>query len=220
MSDQTKSGTGSFDREQRAREWIRVLSEIPERFAGTASERLAAERTAEWMRGLGARDVSIVSTPGAPKPGYVLALHSGLAAIGCLWGGVLGVVLTILAAWSFRREHRRHQPFLTKLLPAPESVNVICRSGAEAPARRVVLTGHIDAAQAGWLFSRQTAERFAGVAQSMRRGDGPPPGPLALPEALLIGAALVALAGWLGAHGFLLGLLKVTPPPAKPGASR
>jgi hypothetical protein len=209
MSDQAKSETGPSERGQRAREWIRTLSEIPERFAGTAAERSAAERTAEWMRELGARDVSIVPTPGAPKPGYVLALHSGLAVLGCLWSGFLGVALTILAAWSFRREYRRHQPFLAKLLPAPNSVNVIGRIGAEAPARRVVLTGHIDAAQAGWLFSRQMAERFAGVARSMRRAEGSPPGPLALPEALLIGAALVTLAAWLGAQGFLLDLLKV-----------
>ena len=209
MSDQAKSETGPSEREQRAREWIRVLSEIPERFSGTAAERSAAERTGEWMRELGARDVSILPTPGAPKAGFALALHGGLAALGCLWGGTLGVFLTILAAWSFRREYRRHQPFLSKLLPAPDSVNVIGRIGADAPARRVVLTGHIDAAQAGWLFSRQMAERFAGVAQSMRRTDGPPPGPLALPEALLIGAALVTLAAWLGAQGFLLDLLKV-----------
>ena len=209
MSDQAKSETGPFEREQRAREWIRMLSEIPERFAGTAAERSAAERTAEWMRELGARDVSIVSTPGAPKPGFVLALHSGLAVLGCLWGGFPGVVLTILAAWSFRREYRRHQPLLAKLLPAPDSVNVIGRIGAEAPARRVVLTAHIDAAQAGWLFSRQMAERFAGVARSMRPADRPPPGPLALPEALLIGAFLVTLATWLGAQGFLVDLLKV-----------
>jgi hypothetical protein len=157
----------------------------------------------------GSRDVSIEPTPGAPKPGFVLALHSGLAALGCLWGGFPGVVLTILAAWSLRREHRRHKPCLAKLLPAPDSVNVIGRIGAQAPARRVVLTGHIDAAQAGWLFSRQTAERFADIARSMRRADGPPPGPLALPAALVIGAALIAVATWLGAHGFLLGLLKV-----------
>lgn len=209
MSDQAKSETGPSEREQRAREWIRVLSEIPERFAGTAAERSAAERTAEWMRELGARDVSIVPTPGAPKPGFALALHSGLAALGCLWGGFPGVVLAILAAWSFRREHRRHQPFLAKLLPAPDSVNAIGRFGAEAPVRRVVMTAHIDAAQAGWLFSRQMAERFASVARSMRRADGPPPGPLALPEALLIGASLVAVATWLGAHGLLVDLLKV-----------
>jgi len=209
MGDQVKGETGPFQRGQRAREWIRVLSGIPERFAGTAGERAAAERTAEWMRGLGARDVSIAPTPGAPKAGFALALHGGLAVLGCLWGGFPGVILTILAAWSFRREYLGHRPLLTKLLPAPDSVNVIGRFGAEAPARRVVLTAHIDAAQAGWLFSRQVAERFAGVSRSVRRGDGPPPGPLAIPNALLIGAALVALASWLGAHGFLLDLLKV-----------
>jgi hypothetical protein len=186
-----------------------VLSEIPERFAGTAAERSAAERTGEWMRELGAHDVSIEPTPGAPKPGLVLALHTGLAALGCIWGGLPGVVLTILAAWSLRRENRHHKPCLSKLLSAPDSVNVIGRMGAQAPARRVVLTGHIDAAQAGWLFSRQAAERFADIAQSMRRGDRPPAGPLALPAALVIGAALITVASWLGAHGFLLGLLEV-----------
>ncbi len=209
MSGQGKTETGPFEREQRAREWIRVLSEIPERFAGTAAERSAAERTAEWMSELGARDVTIEPTPGAPKPGFVLALHSGLAVLGCLWGGFLGAVLTILAAWSFRREYRRHQPFLAKLLRAPDSVNVIGRIGAETPGRRVILTGHIDAAQAGWLFSRQMAERFADLSRRTGRADGPPPGPLALPEALLIGAVLVTLAAWLGAQGFLVDLLNV-----------
>ena len=95
MGDQARSETGPLERGQRAREWIRVLSEIPERFAGTAGERSAAERTAEWMRGLGARDVSIVPTPGAPKAGYALALHGGLALLGCLWGGFPGVILTL-----------------------------------------------------------------------------------------------------------------------------
>jgi hypothetical protein len=136
----------------------------------------------------------------------VLALHGGLALLGCLWGGLPGVVLTLLAAWSFRREYRQHQPFLGKLLPAPDSVNVIGRIGAEAPSRRVVLSAHIDAAQAGWIFSRQTADRFADLAG--RRGDGPPPGPLALPRALLIGAVLLAVAAWLGAGGPLLDLLR------------
>ena len=214
MSDQTESGTGSFDREQQAREWIRVLSEIPERFAGTAAERSAAERTAEWMRELGARDVTIVPTPGAPKAGFVLALHTGLAALGCLWGGFPGVVLTIVAAWSFRREYRRHRPLLTRLLPAPDSVNVIGHIGAEAPARRVVLTAHIDAAQAGWLFSRRVTERFAEVARSVRRAHivGPPVLRLAgLPgrETRISGPPLAAGRHWRSV--WILDLLRVAP---------
>jgi hypothetical protein len=208
MGSQANSDTASVDRGGRARDWIRVLSEIPERFAGTAGERSAAEQTADWMRELGARDASIVPTPGAPKAGFVLALHTGLALLGCLWGGFPGVVLTTLAVWSFRREYHQQRPFLAKLLPAPDSVNVIGRIGAEAPTRRVVLTAHIDTAQAGWIFSRQTAEWFANLARRMRSADGPPPGPLALPEVLLIGAALLAVAAWLGADGFLLGLAK------------
>ncbi len=206
MGGQTGSDAASFDRQQRAREWIRVLSEIPERFAGTAGERSAAEQTAKWMREIGARDASIVPTPGAPKAGFVLALHAGLAVLGCLWGGLPGVVLTALALWSFRREYRQRRPLLTMPLPSPESVNVVGRIGAEAPARRVILTAHIDAAQAGWIFARETAERFAKIARRMRRNGGPPTGPLALPEALLVGAALVAAAAWLGAGGFLLDL--------------
>jgi hypothetical protein len=81
--------------------------------------------------------------------------------------------------------------------------------GAEAPTRRVVLSAHIDAAQAGWLFSRRMAERFAALSKGLRRPDEPPPGPLALPKALLTGAALVTLAAWLGAGGYLIALLKV-----------
>jgi hypothetical protein len=76
------------DRESRAREWIRALTAIPERYAGTAAERSAAERVGAWMHDLGIRDVAFINSPGAPRAGYVLALHAGrgpLRAGGAAW---------------------------------------------------------------------------------------------------------------------------------------
>lgn len=204
MNDNTPA-----EREGRAREWIRILSELPARFAGTGGERAAAERIAEWMRSLGARDVALVPTPGAPRAGIVVGLHVGLGAFGCYWGGLFGFLLTALAAWSFRSEYRLRRPILSRLPPAADSVNVVGRIGNPSPARRVVISAHIDTAQAGWIFRRDLADLFAGLARAARHPDQPPPGPLFLPEALLVAAALIALGAWFGAHGFLFGLAKV-----------
>ena len=196
-------------RERRAYDWIAALSASPDRFAGSAAERAVAERIGGWMRELGGRDVGIEPTASAPRSGWVLALHAGVALLGLWIGGLLGVVLAVGALWSFRRDLRQRRPLLAQLLPAPESVNVIGRLGAAAPARRVVLSAHIDSAQAGLLFSKALADQFAGVAAGGGRRDTPPPGPLALPEALQIAAALVAVASWLGAHGAVFGLLEM-----------
>jgi hypothetical protein len=195
-------------REGRAYEWIRAMTEAPDRFAGTAAERGVAERIGGWMRELGAREVAIEPAASAPRAGLVLALHAAVALLGLWIGGLPGAVLAIVALWSFRSDLRGHRPQLARLLPAPESVNVVGRHGASAPARRVVLSAHIDSAQAGLLFSKVLADRFAGIAGG-RAKQGPPPGPLALPEALQVAAALVAVAGWLGAHGALFGLIEL-----------
>ena len=196
----------SADREGRGREWIRILSSLPTRFAGTHAEREAAEQTGEWMRGLGVSDVSLTPLPAHPRAGWSLAVHTGIGAWGLWWGGFPGALLTLLAAWSFRREVRWGKLLLSKLLPAATSVNVVGRAGAAAPARRVVLSAHIDTAQAGLIFRRELADLFA---RFQTRGGGEPPGPLALPEALLIGGAVVAVAAWLGAHGAVFGLVKL-----------
>lgn len=205
MSDRTTS----TEREGRAREWIRILSEMPARFAGTGGERAAAEHIAEWMRSLGARDVSLVPTPGAPRAGIVVGMHTGLGAIGCYWGGLFGFLLAALAAWSFSSEYRRRRPILSRLPSAADSVNVVGRIGNPTPTRRVVISAHIDTAQAGWIFRREWADFFAAFANAARDPNQPPPGPLMLPEATLIAAALIALGAWLGAHGFLFGTAKL-----------
>jgi len=196
------------DRDSRAREWIRALSELPVRFAGTAAERAAAERIGGWMRDLGIPDVTFSPVPAAPRGGIVLALHAGLAAVGCYWGGFLGALLAIIAAWSFRSQFRRGRPLLTRLFHPPESVNVVGRVGPSVPKRRVVLSAHIDTAQAGWIFSPQLADRFARTNRSLIRAEGTPQSPFALPEMLIVGGALVALGTWLGAHGFLFDLAR------------
>jgi hypothetical protein len=198
----------SSEREQRARDWIRALTDLPDRFAGTPVERAAAERIGEWMKALSARDVTLEPAPGAPRAGFVLALHTGLALFGLWVGGFLGMLLTGAALWSFRSDLRHRRPRLARLLPAAESVNVCGRIGATAPRRRVVLSAHIDTAQAGVLFAASVADRFAALASRLRRGDGPPTGPLAFPEALVVAAFALALASWMGAHGALMALLR------------
>jgi hypothetical protein len=138
----------------------------------------------------------------------VLALHSGLALLGLCAGGALSALLTALALWSFRSDLRHGRQRLSRLLPSAPSLNVVGRLGAVEPARRVVLSAHIDSAQAGLLFSRVLADRFAALAGGRRRSGTPPPGPLVLPETLLIAATIVAVAGWMGAHGVLFGALR------------
>jgi hypothetical protein len=194
------------DREARGREWIRSLSSIPTRFAGTHAEHETAERIGEWMRTLGVGDVSLTPLPARPRAGLSLGLHTAVGALGVWWGGLAGALLAIVAAWSFRREVRWGRLLLSKLLPGATSVNVVGRAGAAAPARRVVLSAHIDTAQAGLIFRRELTDLFA---RFQTRGGGEPPGPLAVPEALLIGGAVIAVGAWLGAHGTLFSLARL-----------
>lgn len=203
------SGVESRTREARAGEWIRLLTAIPARFAGTASERTAAERVAEWSRQLGAREVTLAPVPAPAKSGAALALHMGIAAV-CLYvGGFLAAVAAVALAWSFRREFRLHQPGLSRLLSTTESINVIARFGSDKPTRRVILSAHIDTTQAGWLFSKQLADFFSAISGGARKDGTPPFGPITLVEVTMNVAALLLVANWMGAHGAILWLLYV-----------
>jgi len=197
--------TTNSSREGRAYEWIRAITENPDRFAGSAAERTVAERIGGWMRELGTAEVVVEPAPSAPRAGFVLALHAAVALLGLWIGHFFGAALTVLALWSFHGDMRRNRRRLSRFLSARGSVNVVGRHGTGTPTRRVVLSAHIDSAQAGLLFSKALADRFAAIA-GRRAKDGPPPGPLALPEALQVAAALLAIAGWLGAHGALFSL--------------
>ena len=121
----------SLERQIRAYQWVRMLAELPDRFAGTAAEREAADRVELWLKDVGFDDVSRQPVPSKPRAGMVAALHLGLGAGACWLGGGLGALLAVLAAWSFRRELRSGEPFLSRILPCADSVNVIARAGAD-----------------------------------------------------------------------------------------
>lgn len=193
-------------RAERALGWIRALAELPERTVGSASEREAAERVAGWLQGLGVDDVGLEAAPARPRAGLVLALHGGVGLLGLSWGGFPGAALCVLGAFSFLRELRQRGRVLSGLLGTPSSWNVVGRVGPASPARRVVLSAHIDAAQAGLLFAPALADFFARGARD-RAGDGrAPAGPNALPEAVLVAAAAIGVAQGLGAGGLLLSI--------------
>ncbi len=199
----------SLERQIRAFHWIRLLAELPGRVAGSSSEREAADRIEAWIRDLGVEDVQRQPVASRPAAGLVLALHLGFAAFACLVGGGFGALLAVIAAGSVRRELRRGVSLLSRVLPAPDSLNIVGRAGARHPGQRVVLSAHIDAAQAGWLFSRPIADFFASRANRRAPGAPPPPGPNAWPEAAVLAAAGLLLAGWLGAEGFLVGAARL-----------
>lgn len=196
----------SSDRHQRAYEWVRVLAAIPARYAGSTSERRAAEHIAAWMRDLGLSDIALSAAPSRPRTGFSLALHAAVAGAGLFLGGFIGVILATLAAISFRTEQTSRKLILSRLLPSEASVNVIGRFGAATATRRVLLSAHIDTTQAGFLFRREVANLFARLQEF---SSGPPTGPLALPHAVILAAAALTIAQWLGAHGALFGIAKL-----------
>ena len=188
----------SLERQIRAFHWVRLLAELPGRFAGSPEEREAARRVESWIRDLGVDEVVLSPVSSRPRPGWVLALHMGLATLACGLGGGLGAALALAVVWSFRRELRSDEAGLTRPLSAPDSLNVVARAGSRSPRQRVVLSAHIDTAQAGWLFSPALADVFT---RWTRLESGAPQGPLALPEWLLFAGAAAASASWLGAAG-------------------
>ena len=193
----------SLERQMRAFHWVRLLAELPDRLAGSSEEREAADRVEAWMREIGIEEVSSQPVRAQPQPLWVAGLHLGLGAIGCALGGVLGVVVAGISAYSFSRELRARESLFSRWLPAADSLNVIGRAGSSSPSQRVVLCAQLDARQPGWIFS----EFLAGW--NARRVDSTPAsraarGPAAVAEVLLWSAAAAMVARWLGASGFLL----------------
>jgi hypothetical protein len=202
----------SLEREIRAFHWIRLLAELSGRFAGTDQEGEAARRVESWLRELGFEEIEFTSVPSRPRPGWVWAAHFLLAALGCAIGGAAGGLLACAAALSFRREASGGAPWLSRLLSARDSQNVVARVGSTLPRRRVVLTAPLDAAPASSWFGIRLAARAASRAQraegerrssgwAAQKGDRAPRGLAALPARLLEAAALVTAAAALGADG-------------------
>jgi hypothetical protein len=193
----------SLERQMRAFHWVRLLAELPGRFAGSREEREAADRIEAWLREIGIAEVSSQRVRGRPRSPWVAGLHLGLGAFACALGGALGVVVGGIAAYSFSRELRARESLFSRWLPSADSLNVIGRAGPTAPSQRVVLCAELDARQPSWIFS----EFLAGW--NARRVDPTPPsrparGPAAVAEVLLWSAVAAVVARWLGASGFLL----------------
>jgi hypothetical protein len=193
----------SLERQIRAFHWVRLLAELPGRLAGSREEQEAADRVEAWLREIGIEEVSSQPVRGRPRPSWVAGLHLGLGAVACALGGVLGVVVAGVAAYSFSRELRVRESLFSRWLPAARSLNVIGRVGSSSPSQRVVLCAQLDARQPGWIFSDYLAgwnARRADPTSASR----PARGPAAVAEVLLWSAAAAVVAGWLGASGFLL----------------
>ncbi len=188
-------------RAQRAMRWVESLAALPGRLAGSESEREAAAQVGQWMRELGVADVETRSVPSRPRAGAVLALHAAVSLVGLWFGGFIGAALALVAAVSFAAAVSGGARVLSALLPAPPACSVIGRVGPDRPSRRIVLSAHLDAAQAGWLFSKRFADVLARHAQARIGSAAASRGPLALPHAMLVASAGIAAASALGASG-------------------
>jgi len=193
----------SLERQMRAFHWVRLLAELPSRFAGSRAEREAADRVTAWLRDIGIEEVCSQPVRGRPRPNRVAALHLGLGSIACALGGVLGVVVAAVTAYSFSRELRAREPLFSRWLPAAGSLNAVGRVGSSSPSQRVVLCAPLDTGQS----RRISADLLAGWnARRMDPTPSPRPAwsPAAVAEILLWSAAAAVFARWLGASGFLL----------------
>lgn len=202
LRSQPEASEKGLERQIRAFHWVRMLAEIEERVAGSPGEREAALRVEAWLREIGFDEVVPAAVASRPRPGAVLALHCGVAALGCLVGGLLGFALAGLAALSLRREQGAGSLWLSRLLPAPDSILVSARAGAQSPRQRIVLSAPLDAPQAGRLFAWPFAARWLG--HSSEAPIAAPAGLAAWLAHALGAAALATAASALGADGVLL----------------
>jgi len=193
----------SLERQMRAFHWVRLLAELPGRLAGSSEELEAAARIEAWLREIGFEEVSSQPVRGRPRSPWVAGLHLGAGAIACALGGVWGVAVGGIAAYSFSRELRARESLFSRWLPCANSLNVIGRAGSNQPNQRVVLCAELEARQPSWIFSEflagWNARRVDPTAASR-----PSRGPAAVAEVLLWSAAAAVVARWLGASGFLL----------------
>lgn len=204
LQAQPESSEKSLERQIRAFHWVRLLAELPAREAGGEGEREAARRVEAWLRELGFSEIAPAAVASRPSRGAVVALHAGIAAVGCLLGGLPGFGLAALSAWSFRRERARGAPLLSRWLPARDAALVSARAGSQRPRRRIVLGAPLDAPRAGRLFASPFARRLLGP-----RGAAQVAAPAGLDAWLwraLCAAGVATAASALGADGVLVAL--------------
>ncbi len=177
--------------QQRLFDWIKALEQVPQRYAGSIGEQRTAELVAGWMRDLGVPEVTLERfqpPKRSGRSGYLLALHTLIAGIGCLLGGWIGAGLVLLAAWSIRGPRWLN---VGSLLPAITSINAVGhRAASGTDPFRIILSAHIDTNQAGLIFHPWMANTFATRATAKTRGK-PPKGPNSIPVRLAIVACLI-----------------------------
>ena len=134
---------------------IERLVSFEGRWAGTDSERQAAEYLAGELESLG-RDVEV--EPVRVRPAYHLthALHAALAVVGGVVSvrvPVLGVLILLAVGISMYGDLTARFYLLRRLMPSVRAHNVTSRGDRPDAPARVVLTAHHDAARSGLLFT-------------------------------------------------------------------
>lgn len=181
--------------------YIEKLCEEGGRGACSAEEARAAGFMREKLEALGL-DVTVqrfrtCSSFALPVLFHILVAFLGAILIGCC--PVTAMLLIGLAAVSFTGEYTCRWRILSRILPTRVSQNVIGRHRPEDPQRTIILSGHLDSAQAGLIFQPRLVQLF-----SKKRTSTGPLFPLATAMVLLF---LVALISAFGGEGALLTLI-------------
>jgi hypothetical protein len=148
-------------------ELIRELCSFEGRLAGTDSERRAANRLAERLRGLGRR-AEVEPTYVHPQSGLIAAGHCALGFAGSLVAievPALGFGLVLLAATSLYLDLHYRFYLLRSLFFRRASQNVVSRGRRPQAPARLILTAHVDAGRSGAIHSPGCARLAARLAR-------------------------------------------------------
>jgi hypothetical protein len=202
----------SLDRQIRAFQWVRALSGVPGRVAGSRAEHRAADLVAEWLGEIGFDEVERLRVAPRLHPDLWQGLHLGLGALACALGGPLGALVAGLAWLSLRADpgdgRRGASRWLGRAFGSAlagggdGSVCVVARAGSAAPRQRIVVTAHLDCARSPGTLATAVEQRLP------RRLRGPE-GRRQPARGLLLAGSAVAAAAWLGAGGVVFAAVRL-----------
>lgn len=137
------------------KEIIQKLTSMPDRGAGTPSERAGHELVAEQFRSLGI-DTALQDFRALGSMPFIHFIHFFSLFLISLFvnhyplaGSILGLIV-ILSFWG---EFTYRFFLLRRLLPRRRSQNVVARIGNRASPIKMVISAHIDAARTGAIFN-------------------------------------------------------------------
>jgi hypothetical protein len=157
------------------RELIEELCSFEGRWPGTDSERRAANRLAERLRGMG-RKVTIEPTYVHPEYALVIAAHVLLAIAGSLIALVLaplGFVIVLVAATSLYLDQNTRLYLIRRLFFRRASQNVVSPGTKPGAPARLILSAHYDAAKTGLIFGPRSTRAAKRVSETVRLLLGP-----------------------------------------------